>query len=449
MLVRLALLVDEVVLECPGGVPIHSRVIPFLPDHSDLATGLVSAGVAIGIVPIRRGEIEDANLQLHLGPGAQPESGLRVHGEGWSGGFTRGGCDARVPGSSLPFGPYIAACLAVGEVFRATRVNQEEHPVVDAAFYSAWTNQTSASLNPVGPKEFDAISLDACLGGVGAVGAAWMHAIWGTRALSGEVLCADADERGIDESNLNRGVLFRTADVGRQKAQTAAAAVDSSNISWIPVSDRLENIGERPPFTVVAVDTNKARSAIQALYPFPLLFASTYDLRAEIIRCDPTRGGPCMRCFNEPETERPDSELIDAYRNASQEERKTLAQGAGVSLADAEEWLEDPVGRCATAGARVLDVLRQTGNDDPRLFAVPFVSVFAGTMLAAESVKEVAFGNLSLSPDEPRTVFTFLRPMAPTNGAGPYPRDPLCPQCDPASRAAEIWARRASAVQGY
>lgn len=443
MLARLALLVDEVVIECPHDLALDDRVIPFLDEPISLATGLLTAGTKIGVVPVRLGSCESADLQLHAGPGGPPSTGLRVHGEAWTGGFSRGGIDAHTPESSLPFGPYIAACLGVGEVFRAIRVDGNRHPPPDAAFYSGWTNRTMSRLEGNGPSTLDALSLYASLGGVGAVGAAWMHAIWATQAVSGTVICADADREGIDQSNLNRGVLFTVDDLGAQKAEVASAAVWDSAVKWKPVNSKLEAIQERPPFTIVAVDTNRARSDIQGQYPFPLQFASTHNLRAEIIRCDPTDGGPCMRCRNRPEAERPDDELIEAFRRASGEERESLAHQAGVSLDEAEEWLRDPVGRCATAGARVLDILRETLSEDPRLFAVPFVSVFAGTMLAAESVKEIAGGAPSLSVAEPRAVFTFLNPAAETNRSAAYPRDPSCPQCDPSSAAGRIWLRKA------
>lgn len=444
MLARLALLVDEVIVDCPQDLALDERVIPFLADPVSLATGLLAAGTKIGVVPVRLGNGESTDLQIHAGPGDPPSKGLRVHGEAWTGGFSLGGIDAHTPESSLPFGPYIAACLGVSEVFRAVRVDGDRYPPPKAAFYSGWTNRTMPELNPTGPSRLDALSLDASLGGVGAVGAAWMHAIWATQAVSGRVMCADADRDGIDTSSLNRGVLFTASNLGMQKAETASAAVSSSEVEWRPFSNKLEALQGRPPLTIVAVDSNRARSDIQGQYPFPLLFASTLDLRAEIIRCDPTDGGPCMRCFNPPETERPDEDLIETFRRASGEEREDLAREAGVSVGDAEEWIRDPVGRCAIAGARVLDVMRQTLNDDPRLFAVPFVSVFAGTMLAAETVKEISSGAPSLSTSEPRAVFTFLNPKAETNRSAAYARDPSCPQCDPSSPAGKVWLQRAS-----
>jgi hypothetical protein len=444
MLARLALLVDEVIIDCPRDPELDDRVIPFAAEPISLATGLLMAGTKIGVVPVRLGNCEAADLQLHAGPGGPPSAGLRVHGEAWTGGFSRASIEALTPESNLPFGPYIAACLGVGEVFRAIRVDGDRHPPPNAVFYSGWTNRTMSTLDANGPSVLTALSLDASLGGVGAVGAAWMHAIWATPAVSGRVICADADREGIDESNLNRGVLFTADDVGAQKAEVASAAVRDSAVEWKPVNTKLEAIVERPPFTIVAVDTNRARSDIQGQYPFPLQFASTYNLRAEIIRCDPTDGGPCMRCRNRPETERPDDELIEVFRQASGEDRESLAHQAGVSLDEAEEWLRDPVGRCATAGAQVLNLLRETLSDDPRLFAVPFVSVFAGAMLAAESVKEIAGGAPSLSVAEPRAVFTFLNPTAETNRSAAYPRDPTCPQCDPSSAAGRIWLRKAT-----
>jgi hypothetical protein len=47
-----------------------------------------------------------------------------------------------------------------------------------------------------------------------------------------------------------------------------------------------------------AVDTNASRRAIQGLYPPRLLSASTHDMRAELLRCDPRAQTACIHCYN-------------------------------------------------------------------------------------------------------------------------------------------------------
>lgn len=91
---------------------------------------------------------------------------------------------------------------------------------------------------------------------------------------------------------------------------------------------------------------------------------------------------------------------------------------------DGSNIAQHPVAR----GERVLPALRATDRDQRALFAVPFVSVLAGAMLAAETVKELAHWS-PLSASVPRAVFLFLKPLAKSNGASSYGRQRDCPQC--------------------
>jgi hypothetical protein len=68
--------------------------------------------------------------------------------------------------------------------------------------------------------------------------------------------------------------------------------------------------------------------------------------------------------------------------------------------------------------------------------------VMAGTMLAAETMKEVLGADVPLSDRRPRAALQFWRPAAETNRSGPYGRDPECPMCEPGRPATKIWGRR-------
>src|SRR5207237_1464379 len=75
-------------------------------------------------------------------------------------------------------------------------------------------------------------------------------------------------------------------------------------------------------------------------------------------------------------------------------------------------------------------------------FAVGFVSVMAGTMLAAEFVKGQLGYEGPLSEDLQRATFQFFSPLARSNRASAYRRDPGCPMCDPSTIACTRWAER-------
>jgi hypothetical protein len=204
----------------------------------------------------------------------------------------------------------------------------------------------------------------------------------------------------------------------------------------------IESFRLSTPRVVSAVDRNSARSAIQNQYPARIFSASTSDLRAEVLRCGPPGVGACLRCFNEPEKLPPDQELRARFMSAGDERIVELAQSVGVTLGEAKDWLS--TGRCGVAGERLLPLLRRDGVEAE--FAVGFVSVMAGTLAAAELLKDHLGQRESLSEDRQRATFQFFSPLARSNRAAGFLRDPTCPMCAKDSIAHDVWSRRYGAV---
>lgn len=447
MLARLELIVDEVQVDCPRSVPLDHLVVPFVDGTSDLGEALVTAGQRIGIVPVTAAHASTVDHVIAIGPGAAPTDGLRAYGHAWSGAISTGAiaADANPTPSSLPFGPYVAAALATGEVFRAVRVDVDRFPPPARVCYSLFSHRTRAEWFDDGPPEIPNMGVDAALAGAGAVGCAWLHTIWACTDLTGSVVVADDDADGVDVTNLNRGCLFTIEDVDDPKAAVAVAAATRAGLQLTAYPGKVEHAPNPPRFMVVAADTNSARAGIQSQYSFPLLFASTSNLRAEVIRCDPTRDGPCMRCHNPLRDEPSDDELADRFLAASQTEQTRLAKAANTHVDSARTWAADPTPNCGHAGERVLPALRAADRDQRALFAVPFVSILAGVMLAAETVKELTPWS-PLSASVPRAVFQFLKPLAKSNGASSYQRERDCPQCGDTSVGGAVWRQRAQSA---
>lgn len=109
---------------------------------------------------------------------------------------------------------------------------------------------------------------------------------------------------------------------------------------------------------------------------------------------------------------------------------------------EAHSWARD--GTCGLVGDRIAAHLRPSGPG-PAPFAVGFVSVMAGTMLAARTIFE-AVGQGALRGLTCRAVMQFLDLTAESNRTSLYARHPQCGMCDPDAPAGAVWARR---YEGY
>ena len=445
ILARCLGVVQRLSLQCPHGIQIAKNVVPLAAGERDLRAALIRGVTAIGILPLE----EDVTLERVLVVGSSETSiggHMFVAGGGWSGGIAQNPIHLPVElsHSPLPFGPYIASCLAAGEIFKAARMPAEMYKAPAEVFYSAWDHKVSQSLQEhptksdgVGPSEIQ-LQLDAAIVGVGAVGCAAIHTLWACPGLHGKVSMLDNDPKGLEATNLNRYTLFGTSSVGGQKASSAAKLVAGSPIEWVAEDIGVETSGLDAPRVVSAVDRNTARLAIQSRYPARLFSASTHDLRTEILRCGPPGTGACLRCYNEPEKITPDEEVRAKLRAASDEKVQSWADSCGVSLHEAREWAS--TGQCGLAGEQLLKVMRVEEGEPA--FAVAFVSVLAGVLAAAELIKDDIESTGPLSAALPRMVFQFFSPLARSNRPNAYARDPNCPTCDPTHPAAGKWLQR-------
>jgi hypothetical protein len=133
---------------------------------------------------------------------------------------TPGTCAVTAPATS---------CLAAGDVYLAVRVPAGHYEPARTYGWDCWTagplasgnastGSKSSQMGEPGP-EVPSVDLSGfALAGSGAVGAAWMHALWAGPGVHGDVQVVDADRDGVTVDNLKRGVLFTRADVGQPKA---------------------------------------------------------------------------------------------------------------------------------------------------------------------------------------------------------------------------------------
>jgi len=438
LLARFEGIIIRVDVSCPA-VPLMRRVVPGAGEGQDLVAAIVDRANAVRAVPIDVvPTIKPRTVDLHfiVGPGHAVAGAIRVYGDSWTGAISPSALPVG-SGSDLPFGPYAAACLAAAHVFLTVRALSA--PELRTVAYSMWSFTPVQAQYGDGPSDLPPLTIDAALAGVGAVGSTWLHAIWAVPSLRGSIILADSDSDGVTTTNLNRCPLFTRDSLGHPKAAVAASICANNEVDLVPHQARLQDLTARAPLVVSAVDRNTARAAIQALYPPRLFSASTSDLRAELLRCDPTDGAPCIRCYNPPEQETPDSELQRQFREASPEEQRAMAQTLDISLDDAMKWAVQ--GECGFAGDLLIAHLRTTAAG-VNAFAVGFVSVLAGTMLAAQTVKELIGTTHPFIGVTCRAVLQFLNPSSDRNAPTPYAREEGCAMCDPDIPAGQIWTDR-------
>lgn len=446
LLARADGIVNRIHLECPAAVSVDDRVVPF-GDDADLSNRLLQGVRAIGVVAISDDMETRVDRTVIVGPAAARENdtgAIWAIGAGWWGGVDRrvreswGVLDFDHP---IPFGSYMAACFAAGDIFLNVRDPGYATRIGDIAYgWNLWSDTAETAPHDLGPTKMDVDLSGIALAGVGAVGAAWMHALWPVPGLTGSILIADSDKAGVSTSNLNRGLLFTAADINHPKATTASNAARGP-LGWSPVVGPIRADHIRGRLLISAVDTNSSRDVIQSMYAPRYISGSTRNLRAEVTVGGHPGIGACLRCFNLPEPELSDQKVRALLADDTSTEVQALAAELGADVADLR--LRVNSGACDSVTDRYMNALRDRYGDTAgtHRFAVGFVSAAAGVLLATTTIKYLK-GDLR-APDGPsrRQVLQFQRPAAASNGVGDYARDQACPRCGP-NPAMPVWLER-------
>mgnify|MGYP003382075119 CR=1 FL=1 len=138
------------------------------------------------------------------------------------------------------------------------------------------------------------------LGGLGCPAALYLAA-----AGVGELIFADGD--AVELSNLQRQIAHGEADIGVNKARSAAAAIRAINSTvTVEVIPQMLAPGDMPPLVqrvdlvVDATDNYPVRYALNRACiaaGVPLVSASAVRSEGQLSVFDPARGGPCYRCL--------------------------------------------------------------------------------------------------------------------------------------------------------
>lgn len=397
-----------------------------------LGPALVARSAAIGGVPADLTDAPPSDaLTVRIGPGKhKPDH--EVFADNWAGGI-------RTPGEAvhlghdrpaLLIGALVGACHAAAALFRQARLAE---PGPASVWHDAWALRLS-NLNHAAPSagpDNAPLNLDELkLAGMGAVGNAFALIALTHPGAAGTLHAADYDT--IDLTNLNRCLLFVRDNLGQLKANVANAAAHrlGSDASLHVTPQRAEAAFTDAPVTtlVSAVDTNRAREAINRLVPRVTLAGSTWQLRAQTnIFGEP---GPCLRCFNPPEPIEPDRSIKTRVLRASRDVLTAMAAQTGMTTNQLSTWAAAT--GCGELDATVLPALR---TDDPPTFSVGFVSVLSGVLLAATAIRTQR--EPASTPITARA--QLYRPTATLQCSQPAQPDPGCPACGSGGALPATW----------
>lgn len=329
----------------------------------------------------------------------------------------------------IAIGSAVAAALLCAEIFKHLRLL---HPVkAPSAFFFdtfAWRHCTSFHRAP----DRDPVNrwqVAFTLAGTGAVGTAFLLALWGTDA---DVRAVIIDGDSVARSNLNRYPLFSLGDLKYKKVERVNILLSNDKFHvephamWWSQYQR-SNPDKTHAFLVSAVDTNVARHQLQDSMPCVIVGASTNHLRIEVGRYDLRQlRSRCLKCFNEPELSENDVALQRRLLGMEEADLKVYAAERKVPAAQFNAYVDDlrkGGNGCALIAGDALDRLRVEQGE--RQFAVSFVSAFAGAMLAAQVIREAMQMPLLEAPTT-RAVFQMWRPHAPSNRLAEAPVDASC-----------------------
>lgn len=138
------------------------------------------------------------------------------------------------------------------------------------------------------------------LGGLGCPAALYLAA-----AGVGSLLLADGDS--VELGNLQRQIAHGDADIGVNKARSAAAAITALNpeiklqvIEQALTEDAMPDLVSRVDLVLDATDNYPVRFALNRAciaHAVPLVSGAAVRSEGQLAVYDPTRGGPCYRCL--------------------------------------------------------------------------------------------------------------------------------------------------------
>jgi hypothetical protein len=205
--------------------------------------------------------------------------------------------------SDNPFGASVAACIACSNVFRYIFEKELRMPLDDDIEFSTFRYSTRIDKESVDIG--DVVLNDVNVVGTGAIGSACLWALSKVKSLSGNLRLIDHDK--VEESNLQRYILFGEGDIGKSKVDTAAnllkrdyLEIEPVNLQWSQFVAQEQGGHCECRLLAVSIDSKEGRIEIQSSLPHTILNAYTDNSRFGISRHYNFATTPCMACLYIP-----------------------------------------------------------------------------------------------------------------------------------------------------
>jgi len=363
-------------------------------------------------IPVSTEQMRQADFTIFVGPPlGMPQSdaghALAVVGAGWLAwiGDPSAATDVAHPRSKNPLGPFLAASLASGEIYKRVRGIRRGR-YLESNGYSLWSGQSAPDYLELedGP-ELVGLNLQPLhIAGLGAVGNGLAYIIANADFHDPYIVLIDDDS--YDGTNLNRCVLAGWVNLEQPKVQSVSDALNLAGVPNLPFKGTVRQYLARPitglrqdvaeatanlEFHVVAscVDKGISRHDVQGLHPKLLLGGSTLDLKARANVYSLWPGAACLGCHNPAERDGEKLRALEKQLNAMppDERRRFLEQNALDSLAIEQHLAE---AKCGTVGEAAL---RDFASRSAPEFSVGFVSLGASLLLASALFRHTLFAD--------------------------------------------------------
>jgi hypothetical protein len=291
----------------------------------------------------------------------------------------------------------LAACVAAGFAFKSAYGKQ--NPVEQE--FDLWR---LSRVNP--PEPAGLVFPPAYVIGLGAVGAAFGHTLAAAGGLRGQLV--GVDPQTMSDTDANRLLSGTSANGGELKVDLFASLFKGTQIEpftvrgrWpadylaqharvAPAAIRTAESSLRFEWVISCVDRDRDRVEIARALPRDVLSGSTYGMASQTAYYSVEGKSECLGCRHRTPKQLGVENLAEQLRNIGSTDRSAWYEKHGATPAERaaiEEFLSDPT--CAGPGGADLARLELFGEVD---WAVGFVSVAAGVLLAARFLRAVVLG---------------------------------------------------------